>query len=614
MSPADRAPAPTTPPADGLLPVASGRSTAAAVGRAAIITPGLLVSGIVAAVVGSIATIATPVLLGRIVDVVIAAIDQGVAVQPRLAQLVVAVGAAVLISAVFTSLALRQAERLGAHIAADLRERVVDRSLRMAPQTLERAGVGDVSTRVTEDIELFTLSIPTASAVITSLITVGVSVAAFVTLDWRIGVAFFAVGPVYVLGLRYYLPRAGPLYAAERHRSSQRSRVVLESVHGSRTVHAYGMGELQADRVREASSVALDAAMRARRTFARFALTMNAAEAVGLSAVIACGFVLVRYDAVSVGEVTAAALLFHRLFGPLGILLTSFDDVQRAAAALVRIVGVAQMQPPVSRVPTAPLPSASVRLRGIRHAYDDGHEVLHGIDLDVPAGTSLAIVGESGAGKTTLAAIAAGVFPPTEGSVQLADGTGAGPVVDLGDLDQIDLRELVGMVSQESHVFAGTLREDMHLVRPDSDDEALWAALTATGAAAWVRALPDGLDTVVGAGGHPLTAAQEQHLALSRLALRNPPAVVLDEATAEANSAGARELERAADRLISGRTAIVVAHRLTQARACDMIAVMADGRLVELGDHDQLVAHDGIYARLWRTWTSAGAAISEAAP
>ena len=240
-----------------------------------------------------------------------------------------------------------------------------------------------------------------------------------------------------------------------------------------------------------------------------------------MSAVIACGFVLVRLDTATIGDVTAAALLFHRLFGPLGILLTSFDDVQRAAAALARIVGVAQMEPPVSRIPEPGLGAASIRLRGIRHAYDDAHDVLHGIDLDVAAGTSLGVVGESGAGKTTLAAIAAGVFPPTAGTVQLSGvGRAGNTTVDLGDLDQIDLRALIGMVSQESHVFAGTLREDLLLVRPDANDDSLWPRADDTGADGWVRALPDGLDTAVGAGGHPLTAAQEQHLALARLALR----------------------------------------------------------------------------------------------
>ncbi|MVA74998.1 ATP-binding cassette domain-containing protein [Auraticoccus sp. F435] len=594
------------PSRDQQLPVASGRVTAAAVGRAAMALPGLVASSTAAAVVGSIATIATPVLLGRVVDVVIAALDRRTDVQAALTPLLAAVAVAVVVGAVLTSLALREAERLGASIAADLRERVVDRSLRMAPQTLERAGVGDVSTRVTEDVEVFTRSVPTISAVINSLITVGVSVVAFVTLDWRIALAFFTVVPVYVLSLRSYLPKAAVLYAEERSRASTRSRVLLESVHGSRTVHAYGMGELQADRVRGASEAGLAAALRARRAFAAFAWTMNAAEAVGLSAVIATGFLLVRADLVSVGDVTAAALLFHRLFGPLGILLTSFDDVQRAAAALARIVGVAQMDPPTSRVRPPRLATATVRLTGIRHAYDDGHEVLHGIDLVVPAGTSLAVVGESGAGKTTLAAIAAGVFPPSAGTVELVDGEDPATAVDLADLDQIDLRSLVGMVSQESHVFAGTLREDLQLVRPGCGDEELWAALDGTGAAAWARALPDGLDTVVGAGGHPLTAAQEQHLALTRLYLRDPPVVVLDEATAEASSAGARELERVADDLLTGRTAVVVAHRLTQARACDRILVMADGRAVELGHHDELVAAGGMYARLWRTWTTSG--------
>jgi ATP-binding cassette subfamily C protein len=175
--------------------------------------------------------------------------------------------------------------------------------------------------------------------------------------------------------------------------------------------------------------------------------------------------------------------------------------------------------------------------------------------------------------------------------------------VDVGDLDPGQVRDWIGMVSQETHVFAGSLRDDVLFAAPGCTDEEVHGALRSVGAGAWVAALPDGLDTAVGAGEHPLTAAQVQQLALARLLLRDPPVVVLDEATAEAGSSGARDLEQAAAALVAGRTAVVVAHRLTQARACDRIAVVADGLVVELGTHDDLVALGGRYADLWSAWS-----------
>ncbi len=586
------------------LPVATGRATAAAVLRSAGRHRGLLAGSVVSAVVASVSTVLTAVLLGRVVDVVLDTVA-GRSSSGALTGLTVALGACVLVGALFAGLALRQAERLGAHVAADLREEVVERSLRMEPAVLERAGAGDVTTRVTEDTELFTLSVPTISAVITSLVTVLVSLGGFVSLDWRLGAAFLAVLPVYAIGLRYYLPKAGPLYATERARSSHRSRVLLESVHGRRTVHAYGMGDLQTGRVEAASADALTAGLKAQRTASVFGLTMNAAEGVGLSAVIGCGFLLVRGDLTTVGDVTAAALLFHRLFGPLGWLLMSIDEIQRAGAALARLVGVIQLPVRPAGPPTTPTSRVSVRVRGVRHSYDGTREVLHGVDVDIPAGSSLAVVGESGAGKTTLAALVAGVSPATAGTIELVvhDGAGARTLA-VDDLTPEQVRELVTMVSQETHVFTGTVRDDLHLAVPGADDDRIRAVLARVGAAGWVAALPAGLDTAVGAGGHPLTVAQEQQLALARIALRDSPVVVLDEATAEAGSAGARDLERAAIELIHGRTALVVAHRLTQARACDRIAVMSQGRLVELGDHDSLVAADGLYSRLWAAWAA----------
>jgi ATP-binding cassette, subfamily C, bacterial len=194
----------------------------------------------------------------------------------------------------------------------------------------------------------------------------------------------------------------------------------------------------------------------------------------------------------------------------------------------------------------------------------------------------------------------AGTFPAISGQLTLTDPHGAVSVV---DLDPEVLRDWVGVISQETHVFTGSLRDDLIYAAPDSEDEQIVTALKAVKADAWVKALPQGLDTQVGPGEHPLTAAQVQQLALARLMLRDPAVVVLDEATAEAGSVGTRDLEEAAAALVAGRTAVVVAHRLTQARACDHIAVLAEGHIAESGTHNELIARGGRYAALWKAWS-----------
>lgn len=274
----------------------------------------------------------------------------------------------------------------------------------------------------------------------------------------------------------------------------------------------------------------------------------------------------------------------------------TFDEIQHAGAALARLVGVIDL-PLAPRRPERPMVTAGgLQARGVSHHYAGGPGVLHDVDIDVPAGTSLAIVGESGAGKTTLAALLGGVFPATAGAITVGG-------VPVSELDPEQLRRRVVVVTQEVHTFTSTLAEDLRLARPTASNADLHDALRVVGADRWVAGLPSGLDTVVGGGGQALTADQAQQLALARVVLIDPPVVILDEATAEAGSAGARALERSARATIAGRTAVVVAHRLTQARECDQIAVMAHGRIVELGSHDELVAAGGPYARLWSAWS-----------
>ncbi|MGF1646197.1 MAG: ATP-binding cassette domain-containing protein, partial [Kineosporiaceae bacterium] len=300
---------------------------------------------------------------------------------------------------------------------------------------------------------------------------------------------------------------------------------------------------------------------------------------------------------VSVGEATAGALYFHRLFNPVMAMLGLLDTAQDAGAALARLAGVAGVTPPPQPVSPAAPRDASVELAGVTHEYVPGHPVLRDVDLRVAPGERVAVVGPSGAGKSTLAKLVAGVHDPTRGGVLLG---GRRPA----ELGQRGLRDTVALVTQEVHVFAGTLADDLRLVRPDASDDLLLGALSLVSAREWVAALPDGLATVVGEGGHPLAPGRAQQLALARLVLADRPVVVLDEATAEAGAAGARVLEAAVARATVGRTVVVVAHRLTQAARADSVVVLDAGRVVEQGPHEHLATAGGPYARLWSAWAA----------
>lgn len=571
------------------LPIATGRRSLATLWQLVRRFGGLAWLALLLTVLAAGAGVVVPLLLGAVVDVVLA-FDAG-----RLAGLVIMLVVAALAAGLLTAVSRRFSDQLGMTMAADLREQVIDKALRMDSATLERAGTGDLTSRVTEDVELVNTSVRVASGVFTALVTVLLTMAGFASLDWRLAVAFLPVFGVHAIGLRRFLPRAGPLYTTERAAAGERTQEVMNVLHGARTVHAYGMEARQTRVVAAASQRAVTAVLGALRAFFGFATTMNIAEAVGLVSVLTTGFWLVRTDQVSVGAVTAAALLFHRLFGPLGMLLTSFNDIQSAGAALTRLVGVADLVVPAVGTPDERPARAELAAQGVTHAYLPDEPVVHDVSVVVPAGGSLAVVGESGAGKTTLAAILGGVFGATSGVVRVGG-------VPVAELDPTRLRQRVGVVTQEVHVFAGTLADDLRLARPEAGDHDLLAALRVVRADRWVAALPDGLATRVGEGHHQLTAAQAQQVALARIVLADPPVVVLDEATAEAGSAGARELEVSARAALHGRTAVVVAHRLTQAHECDEIAVMVAGRVVERGAPADLVAADGAYARLWRAW------------
>jgi len=581
----------------------------------------------------------TAPVLGGIVDLAVAGRPPDAVTAPALLLVTIAVVQGVCLAAGQTLVA-----RLGEEMLADLRERFVDRVLALPLAVVERAGSGDLTSRVTGDVTVIAEAVRTAFPQLArSALTIGLTLVGLVVLDWRFLLAALLALPVHLRTVRWYAGRARSLYARQRVALGAQQQQLLDTIGGAATVRAFRLAESHLDRVAVRSRHAVDLTLRGIRLMTRFYGRLNVAEFVGLSAVLVTGFLLVRADAVSVGTAAAAALYFHNLFNPLNAALSLVDDAQSAAASLARLVGVSRLSaadrtddgarlgasvladggdvaiPPSSRsaddaadlagadetaVPAAgPVVPAdttgiAIEVKGLHHAYAPGHEVLRDVSFTVAPGERVALVGASGAGKTTLARLIAGIDRPSSGVIRL----GGVPVDELGG--QVTGR-IVALVSQDGHVFAGPLADDLRLARPDATDEALRTALDRVGALGWATALPDGLATVVGEGGHRLTAAQEQQLALARLVLAAPPVVILDEATAEAGSAGARLLESAADRALAGRTALVIAHRLSQAATADRVIVLDAGRVVETGTHDGLVAAGGRYASLWSAWSGA---------
>lgn len=541
---------------------------------------------------GSYATVLVPQLMGQVVDLV-----SGVPTARSIWWISAALLVLSVVGAVMSAVGFYLVARLSERVIANLRQDMVSTALGLPLHQVEDAGTGDLVSRSTDDVaELSAAVSETLPTLSTSLFSIVATVIALATLDWHFLVIPIVVAPVYYVASRIYLARAPERYAAERAAMAERARRVLEAIRGRATVRAFSMEDRMHTEIESASWSVVLKAIRARTTMLVLNTWMLGIEFLMLALALSIGYYLVANGALTVGAVTGAVLMIIRLRGPMNMFMRVLDVVQSGYASLARIVGVI-VDPPVP-VPDsgADAPRGRVELRDVSFSYGGGWAVRH-VDLAIDPGQTVAVVGASGAGKTTVAALVAGLRVPDAGEV-LVDGY---PVSRLSDSERI---ARIATISQEVHVFSGTLRQDLTLAKPDATDAELRSALDRVHAHAWFDRLPSGLDTVVGARGLQLEPVAAQQLALARILLLDPAIVVMDEATAEAGSAGAEALEDAAAEVIRGRSALVVAHRLDQASLADHILVMDGGEVVERGTHDQLLARGGIYHRLWSAWSA----------
>jgi ABC-type multidrug transport system fused ATPase/permease subunit len=502
---------------------------------------------------------------------------------------------ALLVQAGFVREVRLRGAMLGERMLADLREDFLVRSVGLPPGVLERAGTGDLLSRITTDIDRLANAMreavpQLAIGVVWAVLLLGGLVLTVPPLAPAVLVAV----PLLVVGCRWYFKRAPSGYRSEAAGYAAVAAALAETVDAGRTVEAHRLGErrieLSERRVKEWTAWENYTLWLRSVLFPVISLT----HVTVLASVLMIGGVFVLQGWIGVGQLTTGTLIAQMLVDPVNLILRWYDELQVAQVSLARLVGVRDIEPDAGEETLAP-DGRDVHADRVHFGYREGVDVLRKVSLQVAPGTRLALVGPSGAGKSTLGRLLAGIYAPRDGRITLGGA-------ELSRMPAERVRSHVALVNQEHHVFVGSLRDNLLLARTDAVDAELWAALGAVDADGWAGALDDGLDTEVGSGGLALTPAQAQQIALARLVLADPHTLVLDEATSLLDPRAARHLEQSLARVLDGRTVVAIAHRLHTAHDADVIAVVENGRITELGSHDELVAAQGAYAALWRSW------------
>ncbi|MEU9968711.1 ABC transporter ATP-binding protein [Streptomyces malaysiensis] len=606
------------------LPVAPARDTRAYARRLALRHPRELTAVLALYALAAGCGLVGPRLLGDLVEDTRDGGGDGGGAIARTALLICVF---VIVQALLTHAATYASARLGEKVLAELRERFVGDVLALPLATVERAGAGDLVTRTIRDVEVLAGCVRRAvPATMTALVTIAVTFGALFVVGPLLAFPCLIAVPVLWAASRWFFGRSREAFLRQSASYARITESLTETVEGARTVEALRLAPRRAERTDRDIAGSYAAERHTIGLLTVFLPIVDTAYVLPVAATLVLGGLFALHGMVSLAAVTAATLYVQQLLGPVDTVLYCLGDLQAGAASLARLRGVHRA--PASGAP-APGADASgtdasavaaarhrgLALRGVRYAYRDDRDVLRGIDLEIEPGERLAVVGPSGAGKSTLGRLLAGIHAPRTGSVTVGG-------VPLAELSPDRLRGQVALVTQETYVFAGTLRENLLIAAPGRvpgpgpgrglgpgagrgpgpgvADAELERALEAVGAREW--ALELGLDARVGAGGAALAPDRVQQLSLARLVLADPHTLVLDEATSLLDPRAARRLERSLAALLEGRTVIAIAHRLHTAHDADRVAVMENGRITELGPHDELVARGGAYAALWESW------------
>jgi ATP-binding cassette, subfamily B, bacterial len=490
---------------------------------------------------------------------------------------------------------------VGERILADLRNQLFSHLQRLSLGFYERNRAGVIISRLTNDVEAIDQLVTdgVTTLVQSTLTLIGTAVILFV-LDWRLALATCAVVPLMSASTVIFRRHSARAYAAVRERLGLLTATLAEDIAGMRVVQAFTREQAAYDNFRAVAARYRESNMQTVVLNGIYFPFVDLVSTVALAVVLGYGGHLYFNGSLSLGTLFAFMLYVQNFFDPVQQLSQLYNTFLSAAAALDKIVGVLDQEPEVQdRQGATGLRriAGHVRFEGVRFTYGRGDEVLHGLDLDVPAGTTVALVGHTGAGKSTIAKLLARFYEPTAGRITI-DG------VDLNDATQASLRRQLGVVPQEGFLFAGTVAENIAFGKPGAHADEIVRAAQLVGAHDFLLRLEDGYETQLGERGSRLSLGQRQLVAFARALLADPRILILDEATSSVDIGTERRIEEALRVLLADRTAFVIAHRLSTIRDADLIVVLEHGKIVEQGSHEELLARRGLYTSLYGDWAA----------